>query len=257
MKSKFGIIALLDALGARTLSLANAKAYLRAAETLHKRLKSSILNAANLNMPFGSDPEANVADFIAKTKRRFFGDCVLLSCETTTEPDVMNQLHRMALVLSAFVAEALAEGILYRGAVAIGNYIERANVVLGPAVADAANWYERPDCVVVCLTPTASNHVKYFVQDPNDLTKIDEVPLGGSLVWYELPVSGGDTFETYVVNWPDGIVQCYAKVENTQPMTWYFQKIRDLTIPIGFESKYTNTECFVRHCVQATVNRQR
>ena len=68
------------------------------------------------------------------------------------------QLHAE---LSAWTLEkALLEGFPLRGAISYGEFTESDNIMLGPAIDEAAAWHESTDWIGVVLTPSAKMYVR-------------------------------------------------------------------------------------------------
>jgi hypothetical protein len=146
----------------------------------------------------------------------------------------------------------LKTNIAWRGSVAIDHYVIDDSSVLGPAVADAAAWYEAANWLGIVATPRTSHILK---SDP---------AINGSFVDYDVPLSGGThTSRLPAVNWVQSFVselflqrrQTAARDTNA---TAPFEEVvtiencschlADLLsrfrIPRGTEMKYSNTTAF-------------
>jgi hypothetical protein len=235
---KFGFVALLDALGTRTSTLENAQQYLASLELL----KDNVQSATDVTLEGTSDDlKAGLSDL----KPRFFGDSILLTYSILDEARFEEYFKRILFVLSFFVLIALKNGILLRGALAIGRYLEESNVVLGPAVYDAAGWYEEPQLVSVMLTPKATHYVKGAFGDRGSIGQINWDETDGVFL-YDVPTRQG-AVDSYVVNWPSGIG--YFKKQGEDSLAWFHKLLRDFDMPKGTENKYTNTALLIRRSV--------
>lgn len=77
------------------------------------------------------------------------------------------------------IPESIKRMIPLRGATAYGDFSCSANVMLGPAVDEAASWHEATDWFGVTLTPTA--RFKLGDQIPNEWTRYSKIPFKGKV----------------------------------------------------------------------------
>lgn len=122
-------------------------------------------------------------------------------------------------------AWAIARGMIYqmpvRGATSVGQFQLSANIFVGPAIDEAAGWYEKADWIGVHLTPSAA-----FAFEPKD-----------SSMWvpYAPPVAGAIGWTCPCVLWPDAWL---FSDENRQSLLRIFRQMGPITPDIS--SKYTN-----------------
>jgi hypothetical protein len=237
--SKFGFIALLDALGTRTATIDNSKRYLSAVESL----KDSIKETTHITVQDVKEEDLRLS--FADLKPRFFGDSILLSYEVNNREKFDEYLHRIVFVLSAFIPLALSHGIPVRGALAIGEYIEKSDVVLGPAVYDAANWYEQQDMISVMTTPKAANYIQGILYNSKiDLMRQMEAY---GLILYDIPIKNGK-ISSYVVDWREMMSVHFD--EGKDALSSYYGALNDFEMPFGTESKYMNTEKLLKYSLE-------
>ena len=132
-----GIVAMLDALGASNYDTQSAKNF------LEKRKK--ILEALDKLEP-------NEAKQIEQPQIFTFGDTIIFAWPVG-RLHVAKNLKNVATWLNSAVCSGIREGILFRGSISAGQFIWSEDTILGPAVADAASWYEAADWFGVLLTP--------------------------------------------------------------------------------------------------------
>ncbi len=61
-------------------------------------------------------------------------------------------------------------GVLLRGAVSVGEYVRSDNSILGPAVKEVADWYEKSEWMGVVATPSCENVINKLekcLENPN------------------------------------------------------------------------------------------
>lgn len=85
------------------------------------------------------------------------------------------------------IPQSIKRMIPLRGATAYGNFSCSANVMLGPAVDEAASWHEATDWIGVILTPTAMFQLGSEV--PDVWVKYPKIPLKGKVIGMDLCVN--------------------------------------------------------------------
>lgn len=238
------MVALLDALGARTMSIQSSADYLDSIALL----KQEITDTLKITLEEEEEEGPSAANVFAKLRPRFFGDSVLMTYEVQEEELMTEYLDKFLFILNCFVPTAMELGVLFRGALSIGRYIEKQDVALGPAVTDAANWYEKPDFIGVIATPAASHCIKAALAE-DDAGDLSDFPLARYLVLYDVPISGGSTLRTYALNWVDALLAIHCKIHKQAPLPWFYQRVKDFPVPPGTETKYANTEDLIRNGV--------
>lgn len=242
---RFGFIVLLDALGARTTDSEVSRRYLTELNGLKEKLASTKEWAALSEKNF---------------RFRFFGDSVLMTYsipEDSDETHIKNSLMAVLFISSKFMCDALEAGIPFRGALSIGKYLsnQERNVDLGPAITDAASWYDKGDLLGIMVTPHTTNYLKALYKVTSRSSSTQTEALGaGALVLYNVPLSKGysgkiDRIETYMVNWTFVIPAYYSEPDISDWLLWFYYKIKSIQVPPGTETKYSNTEAFIRKSV--------
>jgi hypothetical protein len=118
-------------------------------ETSIKRYLTAILDAEDV------DPQ-----IFDKLSIRFFGDTLLITYEIKDRSKEQQYFVGLGFILRLFLCEALQLGLMFRGSLSLGDYVDKDSVVLGPAISDAAAWYEELDMMGVVLTPHATLALK-------------------------------------------------------------------------------------------------
>ena len=111
-------------------------------------------------------------------------------------------LNYMSVVTSFLMHELYSLGLFVRGAISFGKYSIKDTTLIGPAIDDAASWFEMPNMIGVVTTPTAS-----YIVDTN--AKVGQFARNPTLnskfsyfVKYNIPCTDNKTYELNAVNWP-------------------------------------------------------
>ena len=104
--------------------------------------------------------------------------------------------------IGAHLVEWLSYGIMMRGALAVGDFIEDcSSTVLGSAVAEAATYYESPQYISFLLTDSYSNQLDSIIQKGDSLAEA----IRPFYIKYESPLKCKDgnkiTKPMWNVNW--------------------------------------------------------
>ena len=134
--------------------------------------------------------------------------------------------------------------ILFRGSISIGEYYYSSEMVLGPAIDDAAEWHAFADWAGISLTPGASFGCDLLLEK-----KWTEEKLHRFLIPHEIPFNDGKKRLHYAVNWPE----IYFISKNLEMDEKNIRKFRRFVlgkyyqVQIGkdIESKYVNTTEFM------------
>ena len=249
-QSKFGIVVMLDALGARAFTKEGAEDFIRR--------RNALLENTNIVLQLGSiggSEGPHSEDPVLTT----FGDNIVITW--AVQQEVANcALSAVALALAPLIAEGIRYGLLFRGAVAVGDFVhdfvrDKATI-LGPAIGDAASWHEQALWVGVVATPACGLRWSWNVDagcgwdTPNRFVQYDKVPL-----------KGNRTMPMWVVAWPGAFLTRCSLESYHGPRkikcgerTWSLpsdflnvergflhQYLSRLAVPFGTEDKYANT----------------
>jgi len=249
---KYGIIVFLDALGARTTDISFAKDYL----TNVMELKSNIgmLRDAIADVDAGQKIPG-IKWNAEQLSFKFFGDSVLMAYEFPSSGSPRSCIDCVVFVVATSICLALKKGILFRGAISIGTYVETNDVFLGPAITDAANWYDRSDMVGAIVTPATMNYLKAIMGLSSKSTEAQVHSPIPRLILYDVPLSRSAKTETksiltYVIEWPSLLPRYQGEAEPKDSLSIFFECIKNSPIPFGAESKYSNTEAFIKESLK-------
>jgi hypothetical protein len=257
IREKSGVVVFLDALGARTIDISFSADYLNKLE----EFKNEIVQTKKIIRTAEDAFDKNKAIWRPKRlKFRFFGDSVLITYAVNSERELKRVMLGVYFLICNFICLSLKMGILFRGALSVGKYLETKDVMLGPAITDAANWYDQPDFIGVMLTPSTTNLVKSIYRLGSKTDQVDVESPHPSLLLYEVPiskrsVSRGSEIQAYAVNWPGLIDLEYAPEDKKDRLLWFYNRVKALPVPVGAETKYSNTEAFIKESIKAAARR--
>jgi len=221
IRKRHGIVVILDALGASSYSDEKIKRFLAARSFLNEVL-------ANLSK------QLNNISKLKKPNTYTFGD-TLIVVQEFGKTDIGTQLLAFFMLMQNYLYHSMEEGILFRGALSVGSYIEDngSNTVMGEAIADAASWYEKSDWMGLSSTPRTNNFLEYYLEssDLNDPNFI---------VYYPVPMKDGRKIDLYTVSWAGRF--SHDEKEVPSPRRRFLELLKDLPVPLGTESKFENTK---------------
>lgn len=234
MEQEYGLIAILDALGAAGYTDEEISRFLESRGRVIALLKSN----AHSKEIRGDILESGVTTFT-------FNDTVLIVYRTGAPPGLDDVKH-FCLLLRKFAVDSLAKGILFRGTISLGTFYvdDDTNTVMGQAVTDAAAWYEAADWIGIHATPHATLAVQRLIEEGGD--SLDHV-----LVDYPVPLKSRPAMTLKAINWPKlFLVPVLAPAGGPrQPRAKCLALLTRHRFPRGSESKHFNAVAFFDHCV--------
>ncbi|MEZ5337692.1 MAG: hypothetical protein R3F46_05460 [bacterium] len=250
---KWGAIALFDALGARGYSIEDSINFLNSREELIENSGGHIQKTKVRTLV----PESELARIGTisggvKVQAFTFGDTIGFAITGFKKDHPQKQLAACEVAgnfCRKFFTNALLKGILFRGAFSIGEFVtDYQSTIIGPAVRDAAEWYESCDWIGVVASPNAGKHVSLFFSDHASYmmdNSVHEVFLE-----YDVPLKRGGKAKLVTLNWPrmiDSSPPTYIKNFEWENRLGIFQTILlPHNIDFGTEKKYENTIEFYR-----------
>ena len=223
IQRKKGIVILLDALGASEYSDEKINEFLNA----RKEINSIIHDLLNPAM-IGSSASIYM-----------FGDTIVVTVELVDEY-VAGQILFICTAMQWYLFRSLQKGILYRGAFSIGSYIEDAtsNTVMGEAITDAAQWYEKADWMGLVSTPKTDSVLEYYVPS-------GEISDSKLLCRYPVPIKGSSPINLYSISWPELFYS--QRRDQTSPRKLFLEIFKEFSFPASATEKYLNTKKYFDH----------
>jgi hypothetical protein len=232
-KTDFGVIAVLDALGARLFSDDETKRFLGSRKIVLKLLAEKADSEAFRLQ------EDQITTFT-------FNDTVLIVLKSVKGGPIDDAPLRAFLrVIRKFIADSLAHAILFRGAFSIGSFLidEPSNSIMGETVTDAAAWYDKPDWIGVHATPRTYFDITKRMQSRSHLADWNS-----AIVEYSVPLKS-DVVQSKAINWPKMfLTQNNSLCENDEtPRECVLRHISKHRVPLGTENKFFETLKFFDH----------
>lgn len=165
-----------------------------------------------------------------------FSDTAYICIESSRETHLVDviMLDEFATILH----DAIGAGVFLRGAISYGLYYHKNTQVFGPAIEEAAAWYEEADWIGVCATPSVS-HILDIVKNDSRL------PKSQSFVNYPVPFKSkalnADKMDSWALGWPScapNKLQVYSNIRSA------FIEYGGIVPPIVLP-KYLNTLAFI------------
>jgi len=235
-----GVIAILDALGAANYSEKEIARFLRSRE-----LVLGLLN---------EKAETVLGEIDADLVTTFtFNDTVVVVYRINRRA-TLKDVQAFCTLLRKFIIDPLVHMILFRGSISIGPFYvnEHTNTVMGPAVTDAAAWYDRADWIGVNATPQATILIQSLIEQ-------EQKSLEHLIVDYSVPLNDRSSVTLKAINWPKAfyVSNLTPCGEGEKPRAKCLALLAKHQVPKGTESKYINAIAFFDHVVRSQVQSRR
>ena len=149
-------------------------------------------------------------------------------------------------IIKTFISLSIFNQNFYRGAISIGEYLTSDDTILGPAITDAAGWYEKADWFGVVLTPKCDITVTRILAEEKPSKNTLECPMDILAVKYRVPIKG-EEISLFCIAWPFEIfmLKHYTGIDKfiqeLPPLAAVTNFIYNIEIPLGTERKYYNS----------------
>ncbi|MFH1035728.1 MAG: hypothetical protein V1806_14565 [Pseudomonadota bacterium] len=256
--AKMGVVLLLDALGAKNFTTESAKIFIKARDSLLEDLKPDLQDWHNRISSYagqlqllGSNNEATSS--FGEPKFVTFGDTIVLTWEIPDKYRV--HISGVGIFLTQLFVKALGIGLFFRGAISYGQYIQDESTILGPAVADAAAWYEKADWMGIIAAPMCGMILSRFATDNEPSRNL----VNAAFIEYNIPLKANSKHKMWALNWPkaiDGLFAYKAPFKDktdlplSAPISYLLSRFEGLIVTPEIESKYSNTVEFLNWCLE-------
>jgi hypothetical protein len=181
-----------------------------------------------------------------------FNDTVVIAYEVGSTPS-WDDIGAFGILLRHFEVKSLSNGILFRGAFAIGTFYseDKTNTIMGKAVTDAAAWYDKAEWIGIAATPHASLLIR---------SRKGEHDIENVLIDYPVPMKDKTVHSLRAVNWPKGFhVKGLRPIleRGEDPKAKCLEFLSRSGIPRGAEGKVYNTVAFFDHCTQHYIDQRK
>ncbi|RJO60557.1 MAG: hypothetical protein C4542_08865 [Dehalococcoidia bacterium] len=241
MTIRHGFVAILDALGMKTSTIEDSKNFIRVRSNLVKSLEES---SDILKSRFGEEMRA-----LRMPRYLGYSDMLIIIWETS-EYEITSIIPYLSELISSVFVVGLTNNVLWRGAVSYGQFLLYKGSLLGPAVSDAASWYEECNWIGIVTTPKLGFHVSMVEE---------EMKTGGKkpktvreelrCVFYNVPLKDGSSSMLWVPDWPTAWNhRCVGKEIDCKKEL--FEVFGTFTTSKREYSKYLNTLKFYDYAMQ-------
>jgi hypothetical protein len=104
-------------------------------------------------------------------------------------------LSRAALSLPYFLVYSFAKKLYFRGCISIGEFYEAPRMLLGDAIYEAAEYYDKPQWVGISAAPSAKS-----VLEINEKCKTGNA--NDCFIRWKLPMKGKIESDAWAISWP-------------------------------------------------------
>jgi len=236
--TKKGMVAFLDTLGTRDLSLQGATDYVDRQAIFITKLKTILPQHESFKEMKQKDPDISDPMIV------WFADTIIITWEIKGFPDFPKEFNLVfGEWLGTGLVLALANKLPIRGAIGYGAYFyEGEHTVLGPAVGDVASWHDEADWIGIIASPNYGAKLT-LVEEQLKIERGEDFPLRNHYVRYDVPLKKGDKQQLWAVSWP---LYYYYQLKKIIPdatdtgMAPFMQHICCFSMPKGTESKFNN-----------------
>jgi hypothetical protein len=251
----FGIVAMIDALGVSNYNIEECKNFIKNLSEINQEKNRFIKSLISSQKDFiAKSPGLTTPEYILKAttniKTSQFGDTIIIAWPIERQYNLNNLMVTFFATASivGLMHKGLQLKIPFRGCISVGEFLWEDNdaKILGPAIADANNWYTSADWFGVIFSPKATFWVSTLLNEssPQDLlTKM----LSTFLCSYNVPLKESNNSqkweeELFVVGWP--VIFYYFSPPEISPQQIFYRALFELPMPKGTESKFKNSENF-------------
>ena len=196
---------------------------------------------------FGTAPFLPILPKLPEPNFISFGDTLILTWEID-EKDISKCLIPISIWITATIAYSLSKKRLYRGALSIGKFVSDDKHVIGPAIADAAAWYEEADWFGVILTPISKTYLLDAIEEWDRIKFLEEgISYKSFFVEYMVPFKKAVEKSFWTIPWPisfydqKSFLNKLPEYSKLSPPKLLCKCLEDLPKPKGVQSKYSNS----------------
>jgi hypothetical protein len=223
---KWGIVCLVDALGAKNYTDEDIGNFLES----RKVILSALSDKAEDQVTKGGIEDPLIA---------IFNDTIIIAISYKDGDRGLEKkaILSIGIIVRKLLSDGLSKGILFRGAIGLGHFYsdQGKDTIIGPAVSDAASWYEKPEFIGCIFTPRLKMRAESHY--------CTEQPPKNLFIKQTVPIKSG-TIDTYCINWPKALFVSAIRPDDCKPLRereYLLIKLSNNIIPFGIESKYNNT----------------
>jgi hypothetical protein len=175
-----------------------------------------------------------------------FSDSIIITVNVAE----MNSLINLCGIVGDLFSYALEKKILFRGSISMGQFHsdEEGKIIIGPAIDDAAEWYNQSDWAGVNLTPKTS----FWVDELIELNKSMDLSIIQKIIKkYAVPMKKTNPISLWVVSWPSIYLNFDIKgktLNKDKLRLKLLSMFSNTNIGLAEQSKFYNTLSFFETC---------
>jgi hypothetical protein len=255
-KPKTGFIVLLDALGIKTLSSDEVSSFMKQ--------RKFVLQIIDEIMPWLVSRWQSEIDGPDLPSFLTFGDTfiILFPLKAPDKMIFLQSFQEFSSALGYLISLSFIAGLKLRGALSYGEFYYDKGVIIGPAIADAACWYEQTELIGLISTPNTSEILRPYLtvnslnsEDKSIKQKVNEVLCNyARLYWpkYDVPSKKTPSINTLCLNWPYQLLLLGPEITEftgEHVSSFLYRKLRTAKKPPEAKTKYDNTKIFYDYCI--------
>jgi hypothetical protein len=163
-----------------------------------------------------------------------FSDTVIIAFWAKPQKDPVPLLLGLANAIVYPFVWAFEKGIFLRGVISVGDFWQAENLLIGPAVDEAAEWYEQPDWIGVSAAPSARFGIERMIEQR--VIGVSE-RIGNHFVHYAVPIKTLGPTNTWALAWPRYV---FPKDQTLSARALLLAYFAQQSIGPGANSKYEN-----------------
>jgi hypothetical protein len=236
IRTEFGAVAILDALGASNYSEPEIEEFLRSRDRVLDDLNAWV-----------EEQHGSVKIEQGELETFTFNDTIVIVLRAGPTPVSFDKTTSFAALIRKFIVDSMAAGLLFRGAAALGTFRvdTDTNTVMGEAVTDAAGWYGKTDWVGVHFTPRSFLKLSEMYENTGSKRR-------WATLRYNVPLRDGGHLDTYAINWPKVFMvpSLSPWKDGLSPRGQLLRSLSQHKVPLGSERKYSNTIAFFDYSME-------
>ena len=122
-----------------------------------------------------------------------FSDSFIFTYASSEQPK--RQINHLGNELVAMFDYGITKRLLFRGAIAHGDFCQGSRSLVGPAVDEAYEWSDQANWAGILCSPSAREFI-------DQQYSRDALELSGDFGRWEVPIKGRPPLDTWVVWWP-------------------------------------------------------
>lgn len=229
--SEYGIVVMLDALGMRDIwKSKDPETVLRLYKLLTDVAEKKIVEDGR---KYGIEFEIRVfSDTVLIT-----GTCGYMEPLLLETPPIINTFTLLGMVM----------GFYFRGCIGIGEYFPSEKLVIGPAISEAAEFYDKMEMVGVFVNPSLQNILIEKMSNNDEFKKY----LNIYYTEYDVPLDGDTKRKWLMKHFPNTDISAIGipseKLGATTLLDFVKRKITQFKDDPKIKNKWQNTLAFLEH----------